>query len=410
MVSRRTSTLALTSLAHFTNDGNFLIFPLLINYYQALNAQLIILAIGAILYDVVSGILGTWVGKLADKTGEYGKLIFVGLASQGISIAIFGSAFVYPSLTNVIVLAGATVLGFGQAFYHPLGGTVLSFSFRGTGYGRALGINGSMGSLGRAIVPIIIGFSIPVTGVADSFMILALYEIAVGLVILYGLRKSERKKTPEKTKENIPERTESVARKYRKIIYTLAAVVFIRSIFTTGIVTFTPYYIVQIFGLSHFSPLPNEMASIAFIAPIFGQPLFGIMTIKFGGKTTIALSSVFSILFIIGFMLTHSVYIMTASLAGFAFAIFSGFPVLIGYVSQLVPKDIITASNGLVWGMGSTLGGAIGVVMFYVMYDIVKLNVSYSIWALIIIGAVSVFMIPMLPKRDIKQENELSAG
>lgn len=410
MVNRKISSLAYTSLAHFTNDGNFLLFPLLINYYQSLNAQLIVLSIGAILYDLVSGLLGTWVGKIADRTGAYSKLIFIGIATQGVSIAVFGTAFIYPYLTNAVVIIGAVVLGFGQAFYHPLGGTVLSYNFRGASYGRALGINGSMGSVGRAVVPIVIGFTIPVTGVANSFMILAVYEIVVGLFILNGLKWFRREDHDSGKQNSSGSKEVSFTKKYKAIIYTLAAVVFIRSIFTSGVVTFLPYYIDQIFNLPHFSALPNEMVSIAFIAPIFGQPVFGVMTTKLGGKLTIALSSGFSVIFIVGFMLTQSVYIMTASLAGFAFAIFSGFPVLIGYVSQLVPKDILTASNGLVWGMGSTVGGAIGVVMFYIMYDLVKLNISYSMWSLIVIGVFSVLMVPLLPKRDLKQENELASG
>ncbi len=413
MLTKRVSSLAYTSLAHFTNDGNFLLFPLLINYYQTLNAQLIVLTMGAILYDLVSGLLGSWVGKLADRTGAYGRLICLGIASQGIAVGVFGSAFIFPALVDYIVIIGALILGFGQAFYHPLGGTVLSYNFKGTSYGRALGMNGSMGSVGRAVVPAVVGEVIALTGagnVAYIFIVLGVYEIAIGFVILNGLRWFTKKETAVQEPADVKERPESLVRRYRMIIYTLAAVVFVRSIFTSGIVTFLPYYIGTVFHISRLAALPSNMVSVAFIAPIFGQPLFGVMTTKLGGKSTITISSVFAVIFIVGFMLTHSVYIMTASLAGFAFAIFSGFPVLIGYVSQLVPKDILASSNGLVWGMGSTVGGAIGVSMFYIMYDLVKLNISYSMWSLIIIGVIAVFMIPLLPKRDIKHENELAAG
>lgn len=410
MVTKRVSALAYTSLAHFTNDGNFLLFPVLINYYQSLNAQFSILAAGAVLYDLISGLLGTWVGKLADRTGAYGRLICTGIAAQGTAVAVFGSAFIFPQLTDFIVITGAVILGFGQAFYHPLGGTVLSYNFRGSSYGRALGLNGSIGSMGRAVVPAVIGESIAFTGVADSFMALASYEIIVGLLILNGLKWFTKKETSPTGKSGNVDRPESAVRRYRFIIYTLVTVVFVRSIFTSGVVTFVPYYIGVIFNLPYYSALPNEMLSIAFIAPIFGQPLFGVMTARLGGKMTITLSSVFSVFFIILFMLTHSVYIMTASLAGFAFAVFSGFPVLMGYVSQLVPKDILAASNGLVWGMGSTFGGAIGIVIFYVMYGMLHLDVSYSMLSLIIVGVIAVFLIPLLPRRDIQQENELSAG
>lgn len=410
MVTKKISSLAYTSLAHFTNDGNFLLFPVLINYYQSLNAQFGILAAGAVLYDLVSGLLGSWVGKLADRTGAYGKLICVGIATQGIAVAVFGSAFIFPAFTDYIVITGAVILGFGQAFYHPLGGTVLSYNFKGAGFGRALGINGSIGSVGRAVVPAVIGVAIASIGVSDAFFALALYEVVIGFLILNGLKWFTRKETAPSGTDGKPERPESLVRRYRAIIYTLALVVFVRSIFTSGVVTFVPYYIGNIFNLPYYSALPNEIISIAFIAPIFGQPLFGVMTAKLGGKFSITFSSVFSVIFIVLFMLTHSVYFMTASLAGFAFSVFSGFPVLMGYVSQLVPKDILTASSGLVWGMGSTFGGAVGVVMFYVMHGVVHLDVSYSMWSLIIVGFIAVLMIPLLPRRDIDHENELAAG
>lgn len=405
MASRKLSTLMYTSFAHFTNDGNFLLFPLLINYYKTLDANFFVLAAGAIIYDLISGLLSPVIGRLADRTNAYGFLIFTGLAAQGASMAVFGAGFLLRAHVNYIIVAGTIILGFGQAFYHPLGGTVLSKQFRGVNYGRALGINGSVGSVGRAVVQLSVGVIIPFAGFTDSFFFVAVYEIIAAFIILNGLKwipRNGKDKTAERKTSKVNAET---FRKYRGIIYTLAAVVFVRSIYSSGIVTFLPYYISTIFRLPPSSPLPSEILFLAFLSPIFGQPLFGVLTAKLGGKATITLTSILAVVFSMIFMLTDSVYVVTAGLAGFAFAVFSGFPVLIGYVSELVPKDILTASSGLVWGMGSTVGGALGIGIFYIIHGMLKFSVAYSMWALIVMGVVSVLMIPLLPKRRIMDES-----
>ncbi len=407
MVNRKISSLAYTSFAHFTNDGNFLLFPLLIEY-EKFAASFIILTIGAIAIDLVSGFVSPFIGRLADRTNAHAILIAAGLSIEGFSVAIFSMGFFYPSSVDYFILIGTLVLGLGQSFYHPLGGTVLSMTFTGERYGRALGINGSMGSVGRALTPFLLALLIPYAGHGDSFLFIAAFELFAALIIVNGLRwikRTDSKTVKEQTRKAIS--PESL-KKYRSVIYTLAAVVFIRSIFSSGVVTFLPYYIGVIFSLSPFSSLPNYMISIAFIAPIFGQPIFGVLTSRLGGKYVITITSTLAVLFTVLFVLTHSVYVMTASMAGFAFSVFSGFPVLIGYVQQLVPRDILTASSSLVWGVGSTVGGALGIVVFYISYKIFNLSVGTSMWILIAIGLVSVFLIPLLPKRDVQKERAAS--
>ena len=140
------SALLYTSIAHFSNDGNLLIFPILIDYYRSFNVSFIILGFGAVIYNLVSGFFSIVVGKVADTVNRDAILIFLGILIQGISISIFSLAFVMGSLVNILVISGTALFGLGQSFYHPLGGSVLNNSFSGKPYGTALGINSSTGS------------------------------------------------------------------------------------------------------------------------------------------------------------------------------------------------------------------------------------------------------------------------
>ena len=58
------SALLYTSIAHFSNDGNLLIFPVLIDYYRSFNVSFIILGFGAVIYNLVLGIFSIVVGRV----------------------------------------------------------------------------------------------------------------------------------------------------------------------------------------------------------------------------------------------------------------------------------------------------------------------------------------------------------
>jgi uncharacterized membrane protein len=54
--------------------------------------------------------------------------------------------------------------------------------------------------------------------------------------------------------------------------------------------------------------------------------------------------------------------------------------------------------------VGSTVGGAVGIALFTILYQVENFGLDRSMWVLVIIGVVSVMMIPLLPKRRIAPE------
>ena len=389
------SALLYTSIAHFSNDGNLLIFPVLIDYYRSFDVSFIILGFGAVIYNLVSGFFSIVVGKVADTVNRDAILIFLGILIQGISISIFSLAFVMGSLVNILVISGTALFGLGQSFYHPLGGSVLNNSFSGKPYGTALGINSSTGSVGRSVVPLMFALILPSFGITNSLYTVSLYEIAAALLIFFGLRNFRRTKVSKKE-----EKVMSVERSSGNFsfIYVLMIVVFVRSLYTMGISTFLPYYLDIV---TNKPVLATIIISSAYLSTIAGQMVFGYLIPIWGGKRVITLTGILSIVSIIFFLIDHQLIVLIASLASFAFFVFSGFPILIGYVRELAPQSVSTTANSLVWGVGSTVGGAVGIALFTILYQVEHYGLDRSMWVLVMIGVVSVMMIPLLPKRRI---------
>lgn len=388
------SALTFTSVAHFANDGNLLIFPVLINYYTALHVNFIILGFGAMIYNLISGLVSPFIGRIADMLDRDGLLIFLGLAIQGAALSLFAFAFLHIQQVNVIVLSGTALFGLGQSVYHPIGGSVLSSAFKGKSSGTLLGVNSSIGSIGRSVVPLILAALLPLFGITSSLYVIALYEIAASILVLGGLSAFRRNSTPHRKSEK--KKATAGATKTMPLIYLLMIVIFVRSIFSTGLYTFMPYYFNSVLKNSN---LVTEVISLAFLAPVVGQVLFGYLTSAWGGKVVVTLTSVFAVISTVLLMLTTNFYLMVIFLTLFAFFVFSIFPILIEYVKQLTPESVSASSNSLVWGLGSTIGGAVGIGLFSLLYRVLNVSLSDSMWLLILIGVVSIVIIPILPRR-----------
>ncbi len=151
----------------------------------------------AVIYNVISGLFSAPVGVVADRIDRDNVLISTGLLLNALAIFIFALPFLFERFALYLIVAGVASLGFGQSFYHPpVGASVLSGVYRkGGGAPRAMGINGSFGSLGgRAITPpLLIVSLIALLRPSHSLFILAGYTaVGGGVAVLLGLRRVRR--------------------------------------------------------------------------------------------------------------------------------------------------------------------------------------------------------------------------
>ncbi len=403
-----TSSLAFTSLAHFANDGSALFYPILITYYVQLPGMTIsYLGVMAILFNLVSGALSTPIGKRADRTGSYGLLISLGILLLGVSAIILALPFVLHGYIMPFILLGAVILGCGQAFYHPLGAAILTNTFSRDATPRVMGINGSFGSLGRAIMPTVLVVTLTIFGDFHGLIIYSIYSFVSSVVIYTGLRgvMTRHSRTVTET-ESERKNANSASRTLMPYIYLLTGAVFARSLFLVGTTTFMPAFLDGQFGSK---AIMTTIISLAFILPIFGQPLFGLVTSRKGGKFTVVLTFVFSTLFFGLFLIfSRQIYTTVFFFSLYALVAYSGFPVFLGYVGQIVPGDISGKANGLVWGIGQTVGGAVGaaIITLFTLF----FTVSVSIELMFIFAVVSLVFLPFLPSRRKLDQKILHAS
>ena len=109
--------LIFTSIGHFLNDGTLLLFSLLIVYYSEFyHVNLTFLGSMAVVYGVISGLISPLISGFADKHDVDVPLMTLGLLLAGISVFLFGLAFLLTPYIYIMIAVAAILLGFAQSF------------------------------------------------------------------------------------------------------------------------------------------------------------------------------------------------------------------------------------------------------------------------------------------------------
>jgi len=307
-MDQKLRSLIFTSLGHFLNDSYIIVFSILIAYYLDMKISASYLGVMGALINLISGLLSIWVGKSADKSGNHATLMLLGYILIGISIILYGLSFAYIKYYLLYISFASIILGSGLSFYHPLGGSILQHSFDPKDSPKALGINGSFGSLGRALFPIVIVFAIKYLGGSLGLSIIGVYTIVVGSLVFYGLKPIKIKAD---TKSFDKSNSELNMSSFYYILIPLTIVVFIRAIFIAGVQTYAPTYLDHLFKSK---VLMSIILTVSYSLAIFGQPYFGKLTGDIGGKKIVYITTIFATIFYIAFILFKNPIIMSCLL------------------------------------------------------------------------------------------------
>ena len=354
--------IAVTSLAHFVNDGAIFFVPVIGDLLaQRDHTSVAVVTAMLTVFYVASAGFGLGVGLLSDALGRRGTMIALGIAGLAVSLFAFYLALsLHGAGSDVFVILAAVVAGFGSAFYHPLGASVLQLNFAEAARGRALGVNGAFGSLGRTVYPALF-FVVAALGLSkvDTTAVFGGLSLLAAAGIAYWLRAGV---TGERAGHAVPARPErqSIHGLLNRSVVALMVIAFFRSLAFIGIVSWVPIYLTTQRHAGVSGTL-GVAVTVMYAGGILGQPVFGMLADRFDKRLVLALDSLGSAAGIFVFLGTsgHGTGALL-SLALFGFFTFASFPLLLSLVADYVPKERSTTANALVWGLGSTGGQALG--------------------------------------------------
>ncbi len=396
MKNWKVSVLIFTSLAHFINDGYGLMFSVLIAYYDNIQGvQLWVLGAIAIIYTLISGFISTPASIYADRRGLQKELMALGLLLDGISAPFFAMPFILPHYAYPLMGIGAVFLGIGQSLYHPMGAYLISVAFEHSSAPSAMGLNGSFGSLGRALFPILVVAVISTLGSFAGVNILGAVAIVSGILIQILLTGRNQ---PTLHKDIGKGQSFSGIGRFRYFILPVTAITFFRSMTLSASTTYAPVYVTRLFN-SHI--LMGEILTISYATAIIGQPYFGRVTSKRGGRFTVTLTILAStLMFIVFLYVGKNLPLLLLSFSAYSFFAMSAFPVLLGYVSQVIPKEFSTTVSGITWGLGTTIGGAVGIALASTLI-LFGMSIYFSFWVLTAFSILASALLPFLYNRKL---------
>ncbi len=394
-------SLLATSLAHFINDGLTgiipLMYPVYITVYGISPTTVLILA-G--LQNVFSVVISPLIGKKSDTSGKFAQLITIGLIIFAVGAAGYAtSGLVVQGLALVVFLLPFTVLiAVGSSFYHPLGATVLREKWKSKGLGRAMGINGSAGSVGRVVLPfsatlVLASFALP------SLSVFAGLSLLGGLAIFFMLRRVRfsRYVSAESGRRGFWHSLLPDWILFRRFL-PLTVISFSRGFFTVGITPAIPLYLLLV---DHFSEFQAGIAySIMFGAGIISQLLFGYLQDRLGKRIALGISNLGAVIALLAFVLSQSPLAVEVSLIPFGLFGYSAFPLLLGLVAELTAPGEMTSASSIVWGMGNTTGQAIApLLMSLLALPALFGSLTAGMFAAVFVGIFSVVLVPFTRSR-----------
>lgn len=407
--------LILTSFTHFVNDGVSMvplsIFPLLLTQFGLAAPEL---GVVAAMWSVTSVIGSPAVGHISDRLRRNNMLLAAGLVMMAIGVVGTGWSVTAGTVRSWLPLdlySGlvlfAAIGGLGSSVCHPVGGTVLIEAYPPGKLGKALGLNGALGSLGRALYPTLVVIVITTLSLPYGVITLGVLGLLpltlIGLFPSQGLRENpsssvKSAKTPD-TRDDDSRKRVSLGHSAKIGVLVLTVISVLRGTFGQGVVSFLSVFIVQVQQYS-FDFGVGVILMIAIILGVPGQIMFGHFSDLHRTGSLIVNSVGQSVALIFYLYTLSNPFLAVALLALFGFFTYSSYPVLLSVVSDTVPPEFLSLSNSIVWGVGILGGSAIGplVVGTFVGNNLSLLPTIFLILAAV--SGLSTGLVALMPRRS----------
>jgi len=208
LASSSNRILYVVSLNHATNDGSVYLlsslFPIVLALFNVSVLQVgIIVALGYLVNILFQPLVGHY-----SEGSDPGRLLAIGISVITVSVVSFVFATGFLSL-----LASVILLRLGSSFFHPVGISTISKSYRGARLQKSMGFQSAFGNLGVLLVFLTSAPLYLAVGWRATFVVFAVWtlaDVALTLAILGGRHSAvpDRTQPPSnsqpKTKGTIP--------------------------------------------------------------------------------------------------------------------------------------------------------------------------------------------------------------
>ena len=385
-------SLLATSLAHFINDGLTGVLPLAYPVYlvtYGLSIQLV--SIFTFLQNALSIVVSPVVGRISDVRGNFNGMLAMGLLIFAVGAAGYAVSgdFFEGSILVVVLLIFTLLVGVGSSFYHPLGATVLRAKWKESEIGRALGLNGSAGSIGRIAMPfaaalLITDFALSSVSLLAGFSVIGALAV---FIVLRNVKFAAKPRTSVSLRDSLLPNRDLLRR-----MFPLTVVSFSRGLFT-GVVPFIPLYLTQVDHVNDLTAgfLYSGTLGVGIISTI----MFGFMQDRLGPKVSLTVSNLGGVLTLFIFAASSDPLVVDSAVVVFGLFSYSAFPLLLGLVHNMTDFDEMTSASSIVWGIGNNGGAAVApLVIGALALPSVFGTLTAGFIAAAAIGILSVILIP----------------
>ena len=177
--SRAARTLAVISAVHLVSHYYWLAFaPMMPALRDLLNVSYTELGLAITVMNAVSALTQAPTGFIVDRYGPR-LLLFIGVLIGSAGFILIGLVPTYPML-----IAGAVLIGLGNAVYHPADYSILSAEMPPARMGRAYSIHSFTGYIGFAIAPPLVLALLWLDGVRLALIVTGLIGMVLTLPLL----------------------------------------------------------------------------------------------------------------------------------------------------------------------------------------------------------------------------------
>ncbi|MFS3128536.1 MFS transporter [Nocardioides sp. Bht2] len=333
---------ALLSSAHLVNDFYQGVVPAMLPFLAAAygysNARVAGLMFAATaLSAITQPLFGWW----ADRGGRE-WLIWAGISTAALGIALCGVATSYP-----LLWAALAISGLGIAAFHPSGArTARRLAGNSTG---AMGLFVLSGNIGFALGSLVAATLILCLG-SVALKLLLLPAAVMAVVLLARLpRYTEARSAP-------PSATRSGANDWPSFLRLCLSVV-VRSILFLALTTFGALYLVERFTVP--TSVAATTSSVFLAAGVIGTLLGAFLADRIGRLTSQRVGFAASALACAGIVAAPTPTIAVLAIAGAGVAVSLPFAVMVTLGQDYLPQNIGVAS-GITVGLAVSIGGLFG--------------------------------------------------